>query len=93
MFENTGQWLQAGVVNIPNVSASIEEGYSEEELNEQQKFLRKHDCKTKRLDFLWSEDNDETIRNASTKADWGCLWFEADPNSPSVQPGFETGTI
>ena len=83
LFNNTKEWLQAGVINIPNVSASVEEGYSDAELKDQQHFLRKHDRKTKRLDFLWNENPEETVHKTSMKGDWGCTWFQPDPNSPA----------
>ena len=72
---------KAGVIHIPKVSGSIEEGFSEDEYSAQQAFLRKHDKKTKRLDFLWDENAKDSIQKTSIKDHWGCDWFQPDEHS------------
>ena len=60
------KWLQGGVIKIPAATAAIEDGFSQNELKDQQDFLRKHDKLTRRLNFLWSDD--QTLnRSVSTK--------------------------
>ena len=60
------KWLQGGSIQIPAATASVEDGFSSTELAEQQKFLRLHDKRTRRLKFIWHDD-DKLKREVSMK--------------------------
>ena len=47
--------------------------------------MRKHDKKTKRLDFLWNENAKDSIQKTSIKDHWGCDWFQPDQHSPAFE--------
>ena len=60
------KWLQGGSIKIPAATASVEDGFSATELAEQQKFLRLHDKRTRRLKFIWHDD-EKLKRDVSMK--------------------------
>ena len=60
------KWLQGGSIKIPAATASVEDGFSATELAEQQKFLRLHDKRTRRLKFMWHDD-EKLKRDVSMK--------------------------
>lgn len=81
LYEN--QWLQAGLLQLPKSEIAVELGIVESELHEQDTWLRKHDRKRKRLDFLWDSNSREAVYRTSLKDSWGCSWFDPDENSPA----------
>ena len=56
-------------------------------LKEQQIFLKRHDIRTMRLNFVW----DATLeRNFSLESDWGCVWFQRTTSVTSTTKSVAT---
>lgn len=79
-YENNDLWLEVGAVNLGPliIESAISTDSKEPNLhNDQQKFLKMHDDRLKKLWFLWPNLNKTTGKCGCTG---GCLFFGSNTN-------------
>lgn len=80
--ESQDLWLEVGAINFGPliIESAISSDVKEQHLYQtQQKFLRLHDEKSKKLWFLWPELNKTTGNCGCTG---GCMFFGSNKNGP-----------
>lgn len=79
-MDNTDFWLEVGAVNFGPliIESAISSDIKDQNLhNLQQKFLKMHDDKLRKLWFLWPEMNKTTGKCGCTG---GCVFFGSNKN-------------